>query len=58
MRKMASSGKTLRRMPFRVLADSRSRPKGFSRITRACSASPAWPRCSTTTANMLGGMAR
>ena len=39
-------------------ADSRSRPNGFSTMTRAALAQPDLPNCSTTTGNICGGMAR
>ena len=42
----------------RLRADSRSRPNGFSMMTRAFSAQPALARFSTTTGKRLGGMAR
>ena len=58
MRKMLCSGKTSWRVSFSARAEARSRPKGFSTITRACSAQLAPARFSTTTGNMLGGMAR
>ena len=48
----------LSRILLRDLADSRSRPNGFSTITRPFSAQPDLPSCSTTMPNMSGGMAR
>ena len=39
-------------------AEERSCPKGFSMMTRAPSAQPALPSCSTTVPNNRGGMAR
>ncbi len=39
-------------------AEARSRPNGFSTITRASCAQPTAARPCTTVANMLGGMAR
>ena len=39
-------------------AEGRSRPNGFSTITRALAAQPACARPSTTVSNMLGGIAR
>ena len=58
MRKTRSSGKTSWSVRLSARADSRSRPNGFSTITRASSAQPAPASCFTTTGNMLGGIAR
>ena len=58
MRKMSCSGKTEWSTSLSCWADSRSRPNGFSMITRAFFAQPDDPSPSTTFSNMLGGMAR
>ena len=58
MRKMADSGKNWWSVRLSACAEARSRPKGFSTITRASFAQPDLASPSTTVANMLGGMAR
>jgi hypothetical protein len=58
MRKMFSSGKTSCKVLFSAWAEARSRPKGFSTITRAFPQQLAAARFFTTAGNMLGGMAR
>ena len=58
MRKMLASGKAWCSVSFRELAEARSRPKGFSTMTRAFCVQPACWSCWTTAGNMLGGMAR
>ena len=58
MRKMRSSGRWRCRIWLSSMAEARSRPNGFSTITRALSMLPAAARPSVTVANMLGGMAR
>ena len=58
MRKMVRFGKIACRVWFRARAEARSRPKGFSITTRAPCALAVAARCSITTGNMLGGMAR
>ena len=58
MRKIESSGKAARATRLSSRADARSRPNGFSTMTRACSARPAAPSPLMTVANSAGGMAR
>ena len=58
MRKMFGSGNTECSTAFSALADFRSRPNGFSTMTRASLAQSADPRFSTTVGNRLGGIAR
>jgi hypothetical protein len=58
MRKIAGSGNTAWSTRLSSRADARSRPNGFSTITRASFAALDLPRPSTTVANKLGGMAR
>ena len=58
MRKIESSGKTLRATAFSARAEARSRPNGFSTMTRALSASPAAPSPWITVSNRAGGIAR
>ena len=58
MRKMDSSGKTLCSVALSACAVGRSRPKGFSTMTRASLAQPELASPCTTLPNMLGGMAR
>ena len=58
MRKIARSSKTLCAATFRACAEARSRPKGFSTMTRACFARPLLPRPSITVVNSEGGIAR
>ena len=58
MRNTEDSGKTACRTRFRSSADARSRPNGFSTITRAPALQPEEPRPWTTTSNRLGGIAR
>jgi hypothetical protein len=55
---MFGSGNTEWSTRLSSCADARSRPKGFSTITRAFFAHPELPSPSTTVSNMLGGMAR
>ena len=58
MRKMRSSGRWRCRIWLSSRAEARSRPNGFSTITRAPSIAPAAASPSVTVANMLGGMAK
>jgi len=58
MRKMAGSANAPRMVAFNARADARSRPNGFSTTRRALFAQPERESPSTTTPNMLGGMAR
>jgi hypothetical protein len=58
MRKMFSSDSTSWRVALRARAEARSRPKGFSTMTRAFAVTPTAWSCFTTVGNMLGGMAR
>ena len=58
MRKIDDSGKTVWSTRLSCCADARSRPNGFSTMTRASLAQPDDPRCSTTSGNRLGGIAR
>ncbi len=58
MRKILRSGNRASRVALSARAEARSRPKGFYTITRAPCAPPVDPRCSMTTGNTLGGMAR
>ena len=58
MRKIESSGNTDRATRFSSRAEARSRPNGFSTITRAPSARPARPSPSITVSNSEGGIAR
>jgi hypothetical protein len=58
MRKTAGSGKDSWRIALRAFADARSRPNGFSTITRACAAQPDRARPDATVPNKLGGIAR
>ena len=46
------------RMRLSSCAEARSRPKGFSTMTRAPLAQPDFASCSTTSPNSAGGMAR
>ena len=58
MRKIAGSGNTECNTRLSSCAEARSRPNGFSTMTRASLAQPDLPRPSTTVGNKLGGMAR
>ena len=58
MRKIESSGNTDRATRLSSRAEARSRPNGFSTITRAPSARPALPSISITVAKSAGGIAR
>ena len=58
MRKIESSSNTLRADRLRSRAEARSRPNGFSTITRAFVARPATASASMTVGNKDGGMAR
>ena len=58
MRKIDDSGNTVRAIAPSSTAEARSRPNGFSTMTRAFAASPAAPRLSITVANSDGGIAR
>ena len=58
MRKIDSSGNTERAMRFRLRAEARSRPNGFSTMTRAPAARPAAPSPRMTVAKSAGGIAR
>ncbi len=58
MRKIESSGKTLRATSLSARAEARSRPNGFSTITRASVARPAAPSPLITVSNKAGGIAR
>ncbi len=58
MRKIAGSGNTEWSTRLSSCADARSRPNGFSTMTRASFAQPDFPRPSTTVGNRLGGIAR
>ena len=58
MRKIESSGKTESAMRLSSRAEARSRPNGFSTITRAPWPSPAAPRPRMTVGKSVGGMAR
>ena len=58
MRKIESSGNTVCATWLSSRAEARSRPKGFSTITRACSANFAAPSPWMTVSNIDGGMAR
>jgi hypothetical protein len=51
-------GKRLARDAIQLARRGRSRPNGFSTITRACAASPAAPSPWMTIGNNFGGMAR
>ena len=57
MRKMRSSGKMVCSVLFSSIADSRSRPNGFSTTIRPRSLSPTDASASATVGNMSGGMA-
>lgn len=58
MRKIAFSGKRSSRQAFSARAERRSRPKGFSIITRAPWWSPAEATPEMTLSKALGGIAR
>ncbi len=58
MRKIESSGNTDCATRLSARAEARSRPKGFSTMTRAPSARPAAPSPWITVAKSEGGMAR
>ena len=58
MRKIADSGNTARATRLSLRAEARSRPNGFSTMTRASSARPAAPSPVMTVAKSDGGMAR
>lgn len=58
MRKMESSANADLRIPLSFRAEARSRPNGFSTITRALSAHPARSNPVTTVPNNAGGIAR
>ena len=58
MRKIESSGKTDRATRFSARAEARSRPNGFSTMTRAFSAKPDAPSPLITVSKSDGGMAR
>ena len=58
IRKIESSGNTARATALSSRADARSRPNGFSTMTRAPSARPAAPSPWITVSNRDGGMAR
>ena len=58
MRKIDDSGKTACAAASSAIADAKSRPNGFSTMTRASSAKPALPRPWMTVSNNAGGMAR
>ena len=58
MRKIRSSGKDWWSTALSSLADSRSRPKGFSTTTRPRLVSPTASSDSITSGKAEGGMAR
>ena len=58
MRNTFSSGNTECTISFSSRADLRSRPNGFSMITRAFFAHPDVPRFSITVPKSTGGIAR
>jgi len=58
IRKIESSGKTERATWFSARADARSRPNGFSTITRAFFANPAAPKPLITVPKSEGGIAK
>ena len=58
MRKIESSGNTVRAMRLSSFAEARSRPNGFSTMTRACAAKFAVPSCWITVPKSEGGIAR
>ena len=58
MRKIESSGNAARATPLSSRADARSRPNGFSTITRAFSVRPAALSPLITVSNSAGGIAR
>ena len=58
MRKIESSGNTDRAKRLSSFAEARSRPNGFSTMTRAPSASPAPPRPAMTVSKTDGRIAR
>ena len=58
MRKTDGSGKTVCSVWLSARAVAKSWPKGFSMTTRAPSAQPDLPSCSTTAPKRLGGIAR
>ena len=58
MRYTAVSGNDSWSVALSARADARSRPNGFSTISRACPATPERARLEATAPNRLGGMAR
>ena len=58
MRKMSGWAKALARQMLSCRADARSRPKGFSTMTRPRSARPTEASPLTTFSKTEGGMAR
>ena len=58
MRKIESSGNTACATRLSLRAEARSRPNGFSTMTRACSARFAAPSPLITVSKSEGGMAR
>ena len=58
MRKIESSGNTARATRLSSFAEARSRPNGFSTMTRACSAKFAAPSPLITVSKSEGGIAR
>ena len=58
MRKIESSGNTVRATLLSSFAEARSRPNGFSTMTRACSAKFAAPSPLITISKSAGGIAR
>ena len=58
MRKIESSGNTDRATRLSSRAEARSRPNGFSTMTRACSARFAAPSPLITVSKSEGGIAR
>jgi len=58
MRKIESSGNTVRAAWLSSFAEAKSRPKGFSTMTRACPAKFAAPSPLITVSKSEGGIAR
>ena len=58
MRKICDSSKVSCRARLRATELARSVPNGFSMMMRERSASPAWPRPSTTSRAATGGTDR
>jgi len=58
MRKIACSRKVPSKTRLSSRAEPTSEPKGFSTMTLALLAQPAFPSCSTAVSNSGGGIAR